>query len=157
TKPSAKPGPKLTKNAPRTTARFASDDKRQDLTYHDWIQVFDYMDDHKSLSPKQVVAYFNLRPDKAGGKLQFGQSALSKKLKQKDHIRATVATGEPNVLSMKRARVVTSPEVDKALGLWVQDMERKRHTVTGPMLIEQRKRFEVALDIPEEQRLTGGG
>ncbi|KAJ7200881.1 hypothetical protein GGX14DRAFT_338995, partial [Mycena pura] len=63
----------------------------------------------------------------------------------------------PNVLSMKRARVVTSPEVDKALGLWVRDMEQKRRTMTGPMLIQQRKRFEEALDIPEEQRLTGTG
>ena len=68
-----------------------------------------------------------------------------------------VATGEPNVLYMKCAQVVTSPKVDKALGLWVQDMEQKRRTMMGLMLIEQRKQFEEALDIPEEQWLTGMG
>jgi hypothetical protein len=36
-------------------------------------------------------------------------------------------------------------------------MEQKRRTVTGPMLIEKRKRFEVALQIPEERRLTRTG
>ncbi|KAJ7215372.1 hypothetical protein GGX14DRAFT_312813, partial [Mycena pura] len=150
----AKPGPKATENAPRTAARFSKNERQQDLTYSDWIEVFNYMDEHPYLGQTAVVSYFKSRADSAGGKLLFGQSALSKKLKQKDKIRALVATGEPNVLSMKRARVVTSPEVDKALGLWVRDMEQKRRTVMGPMLIEQRKRFEEALDIPEEQRLT---
>jgi hypothetical protein len=36
-------------------------------------------------------------------------------------------------------------------------MEEKRRTVTGAMLVEQRKRFEAALNIPEERRLTGTG
>jgi hypothetical protein len=91
-----------------------------------------------------VVKYFSSRPDAKGGKFLFKQPALSKKAKHKDKIHALAATAEPNILSMKRARVVTSPEVDKALGLWVQDMEQKRRTVTGPMLVEQRKQFEVA-------------
>ncbi|KAJ7200987.1 hypothetical protein B0H12DRAFT_976474, partial [Mycena haematopus] len=153
----AKPGPKGTKNAPLTSARFAKDDRRRDLTYSDWIQVFDYIDDHPNVNQGGIVAHFSNCPDSEGGKLLFKQPALSKKLQQKEKIRALVATAEPNVLSMKRARVVTSPEVDRALGLWAQDMERKRQTVTCPMLIEKRKRFEVALNIPEEQRLNGAG
>ncbi|KAJ7721136.1 hypothetical protein B0H16DRAFT_1234494, partial [Mycena metata] len=152
----AKPGPKPAESA-RTSAHFAKDEKRRDLTYSDWTQVFDWMDEHPNTSQKEVVSYFASRRDADGGKLLFKQPALSKKIPQKDKIRAMVATGEPNILSMKRARVVTSPEVDKALGLWTQDMEQKRRTVTGAMLIEQRKRFEEALNIPEEQRLTGTG
>lgn len=133
------------------------DERRRDLTYSDWIQVFDYMDEHPTLSDTAIVAYFSSRPDSEGGKLLFKQPALSKKLPQKDQIRAMVATGEPNALSRERARVVTSPEVDKALSLWAQDMEQKRRNITGAILIEQRKRFEAALKIPEDQRLTGTG
>ncbi|KAJ7468336.1 hypothetical protein B0H11DRAFT_1642053, partial [Mycena galericulata] len=111
--------------------------------------------DH-NLSQKQVVAYFATRPDIEGGKLFFTQSALSKKLQKKAEIRSLVAE-DTNALSMKRARVVTCPEVDAALALWARDMEQKKRTVTDPMLIEQRKRFEEALNIPEERRLTGTG
>jgi hypothetical protein len=154
TKERAKPGPKP-KNPPRTAARFEKDERRQDLTYGDWAQVFDYMDEH-NLSQKQVAAYFATRPDREGGKLLFTQSALSKKLKIKAEIREAVAA-DPNALSMKRARVVTCPEVDAALALWARDMEEKRRTVTGAMLVEKRKRFEEALNIPAERRLTGTG
>ncbi|KAJ7473173.1 hypothetical protein B0H11DRAFT_1628166, partial [Mycena galericulata] len=152
----AKPGRKP-KKGPRTAARFDRDERRQDLTYHDWIQVFDHMEDHDhNLSQKQVVAYFATRPDIEGGKLFFTQSALSKKLQKKAEIRSLVAE-DTNALSMKRARVVTCLEVDAALALWARDMEQKKRTVTGPMLIEKRKRFEEALNIPEERRLMGTG
>ncbi|KAJ7915694.1 hypothetical protein B0H13DRAFT_1576211, partial [Mycena leptocephala] len=150
----AKPGPKP-KNGPRTAARFEGDE-RQDLTYHNWTEVFDYMEDNKDDSQKKVVAYFATRPDAKGGKLFFTQSALSEKLQKKAEIRSLVAE-DPNARSMMPARIVTCPEVDAALALWARDMEQKRRTVTGPMLIEKRKRFEVALNIPEERRLTGTG
>ncbi|KAJ7321072.1 hypothetical protein DFH08DRAFT_625895, partial [Mycena albidolilacea] len=150
----AKPGPKP-KHGPRTTARFKKDERHQDLTYHDWLQVFEYMEEHDR-SQTQAVAYFATRPDADGGKLSFTQSALSKKLQKKTEIRNLVSQ-DRNALSMKRARVVTCPEVDAALALWARDMEQKRRTVTGPMLIEKRKRFEVALNVPEDRRLTGTG
>ncbi|KAJ7844000.1 hypothetical protein B0H14DRAFT_2304134, partial [Mycena olivaceomarginata] len=120
----AKPGPKP-KDRPCTAARFERDERRQDLTYHDWTEVFDYMEDHEDDSQKKVVAYFATRPDTKGGKLFFSQSALSKKLQKKAEIRSLVAE-DPNVGSMKRARVVTCPEVDAALALWARDMEQKR-------------------------------
>ncbi|KAF8181744.1 hypothetical protein K438DRAFT_1976037 [Mycena galopus ATCC 62051] len=44
--------------------------------YYDWTQVFDYMEDNKADSQKQVVAYFATLPDAEGGKLSFTQSAL---------------------------------------------------------------------------------
>lgn len=54
-------------------------------------------------------------------------------------------------------RVVTCPEVDQALRLWQQDMQNKGEVVTGPMLVEKRKRFEELLNVSEEDRLTGVG
>ncbi|KAK7000708.1 hypothetical protein R3P38DRAFT_2474548, partial [Favolaschia claudopus] len=123
---------------PRTAARFDKADRHQDLTFHDWGQVFDYMDENGSLSQVQVVRYFATRSDKEGGKLLFTQGALSKKLKKKAEIRGAISA-DPQAGSLKRARVVTCPLVDAALGLWIQDMEEKKRSVTGPMLIEKRK------------------
>ncbi|KAJ7929402.1 hypothetical protein B0H13DRAFT_1859872 [Mycena leptocephala] len=141
-KPRAKPGPKA-KNAPRTAARFEKDERREDLTFSDWVQVFEYMEEHGK-SQKEVSAYFATRPDAEGGKLLFTQSALSKKLKKKEEIRALVAE-DPNALSMKRA--------PSGCEIW----SKKKRTVTGAMLIVKRRRFEEALKIPEERRLTGNG
>ncbi|KAJ7870614.1 hypothetical protein B0H14DRAFT_3439967 [Mycena olivaceomarginata] len=53
-KPRAKPGPKP-KNGPRTAARFERDERRRDLTYHNWTEVFDYMEDNKDDSRKKVI------------------------------------------------------------------------------------------------------
>ncbi|KAJ7787417.1 hypothetical protein B0H14DRAFT_2399445, partial [Mycena olivaceomarginata] len=116
------------KNLGRTSARYQNDERRQDLTYSDWVQVFDYWDEHPKMSQTAIVEYFSSWPDAEVGKLLFKQPALSKKTKQKDKIRALVAT-EPNILSMKRARVVTSPEVDKALGLWAQCLQLTSDTL----------------------------
>ncbi|KAJ7712474.1 hypothetical protein B0H14DRAFT_3523917 [Mycena olivaceomarginata] len=111
-KPRAKPGPKP-KNGPHTAAHFERDERRRDLMYHNWTEVFDYMEDNKDDSQRKVVAYFATRLDAKGGKLFFTQSAL-------------LVAEDPNARSMKRARIVTCPEVDAALALWARDMEQKR-------------------------------
>ncbi|KAJ7746210.1 hypothetical protein B0H14DRAFT_2637014 [Mycena olivaceomarginata] len=83
TKPQAKPGPKPGQK-PRTAARFSKDERHQDLTYHDWVRVFDYREEtDPPRSQTEVVAYFATHPDQDGGKLQFTQSALSKKTQTK--------------------------------------------------------------------------
>jgi hypothetical protein len=69
-------------------------------------------------SQKQVSAYFATHSDKEGDKLFLSQSLLLKKLEQKDKIRAMVSA-DPNALSMKCVHIVTCPEVDAALGLWM--------------------------------------
>ncbi|CAK5275207.1 unnamed protein product [Mycena citricolor] len=153
-KDKAKPGPKKVKA--RTSARFSKDETQRDLTWSDWLQVFNFMEQEPDMTQKRVVEHFENRPDKDGGKLLFTQSALSKKIKKKDEIRETVANSS-GAGSQKRARVVTCPEVDEALSLWVQDMEQKKNTVTGAMLIEKRKRLEELLNVPKEKRLTGTG
>jgi hypothetical protein len=52
---------------------------------------------------------------------------------------------------------VTSPEVDRALGFWVERMRMKMETVNGAMLQAKRKWFEEQLDVPEAERLKGKG
>ena len=63
----------------------------------------------------------------------------------------------PNALSSKRPRVVTRPDVDLALWLWVQQMNQKGEVVNGPMLMAKREVFEKALNVPEDERLCGPG
>ena len=51
--------------------------------------------------------------------------------------------------------MVTCPDVERALILWVHHMEEKGETVSGPMLLEKRKTFEEMLQVPEDERLRG--
>ncbi|KAF9263840.1 hypothetical protein L218DRAFT_999307 [Marasmius fiardii PR-910] len=59
----------------------------------------------------------------------------------------------PGALSVKQVHVVTSPEVDKALWLWLQSMEKKGEQISGSMLMEKCHQFEELFDVPENQRL----
>jgi len=61
-----------------------------------------------------VVEYFATRPE---GPLIFTQSTLSGKLQRSSEMEARVHSN-PNALSSKRPRIVTRPEVDRALWLW---------------------------------------
>lgn len=63
----------------------------------------------------------------------------------------------PTALSSKCAQIVTQPDVEEALRLWVQHMEQKWETVTGAMLIEKCAQFEDALNVPEQERLRSEG
>ncbi|KAJ7858917.1 hypothetical protein B0H14DRAFT_2577480 [Mycena olivaceomarginata] len=88
TKPRANPGPKPGQK-PRTAARFNKDDRHQDLTYHDWVQVFDYQEDSEPpRSQKDVVAYFATRPERDGGKLKEDPEESEFKFKSKDAMAA---------------------------------------------------------------------
>ena len=53
--------------------------------------------------------------------------------------------------------MVTRPDVERALILWVHHMEEKGETFSGPMLLEKHKTFEEMLQVPEDERLHGGG
>lgn len=59
----------------------------------------------------------------------------------------------PSALSSKRARIVTRPDVEKALVCWFHTMEDKGEHFTGSMLREKRRRFEDLLGVPEEEQL----
>ncbi|KAF9255322.1 hypothetical protein L218DRAFT_950870 [Marasmius fiardii PR-910] len=72
-----------------------------------------------NLKQKDVVNHFSHRKE---GVLKFTQSALSKKLK-------------PEVVA---ELCHMRPDVDRALALWQESMEKRNESVTGAMLIEKR-------------------
>jgi hypothetical protein len=53
--------------------------------------------------------------------------------------------------------VVTHPEVERALVLWFKSMEAKGETVSRPMLVEKRRRFEKSFNVPYDECLTSDG
>ena len=139
------------KDAPKTSAKQESR-SRQNLTLADWLTVFKFMDAHPHLSQGQVVDHFS---NCTNGALVFQQCTLSRKLAQRTELENRV-NSHPNSLSSKRVRVVTRPDVERALILWVHHMESKGETVTGPMLREKRKRFEDLLKVPDAERCGDG-
>jgi hypothetical protein len=158
-KPREKPTPyvrkpdkvKIPRDAPATSATKSKG--RQNLTLHDWLTVFAYMDAHPDMGQGQIVQHFATRKE---GTLTFTQPTLSRKIEKRSELEER-AKSTPNALSSKRPRIVTRPDVERALVLWFRHMEEKRETVTGPMLREKRKRFEEDFNVPENECLTGDG
>lgn len=144
---------KCTKTPSRTSAHTLEATSRQNLTLSDWLAVYAFIDTHPSATQADVVRHFATLQT---GKLIFNQSTLSRKLRERPKMEARI-NDNPAALSSKRPRIVTSPDVERALVLWVQHMEVKGEVVTGPMLREKRKRFEDELKVPEEERLSGDG
>ena len=134
-----------------TSAQPPPQTSRQNLTLADWLLVYAYIDAHPGVSQGNVVEHFQTRHE---GALIFNQSTLSRKLRERPSMEAR-ANDNPQSLSSKRPRVVTRPDVERALVLWVRDMEQRGETVSGPMLREKRKRFENKFQVPETERLLG--
>ncbi len=149
-----KPKKPKQKDAPKTSAKPAAQLTRQNLTLSDWLTVLKYVDDHPLVSQKDVVEHFKTKTD---GALDFTQSSLSRAIHRQSELEAR-SQSNPTALSSKRARIVTRPDVERALVLWVYHMlETKKETVSGPMLREKRKRFEDLFNVPDAERLTGEG
>jgi hypothetical protein len=128
------PGPKTSAKKPQTNHAC------ENLTLNDWLTVVTYHDTHKPISQQEVVAYFAKRPE---GALIFTQSSLSRHLSKKGREEDQAKSlSTPVALSTKRARIVTRPDVEKALVLWVKHMEEKGETVSGPMLVAKREKYE---------------
>jgi hypothetical protein len=141
--------PKVRKeDIPKTSAKPVAPARKPQLTLADWLLVYEYVDKHPASSQAEIVHYFATH---AEGALEFSQSVGNREEMEKR------VESNPNALAGKRARVVTSPEVERALYLWVKSMEAKGESVSGPMLKEKRKRSEDQLNIPEAQRLKGDG
>lgn len=107
------------------------------------------MDDHPEMTQDDVALYFSARPE---GALIFGQTALSKKLKQRPELEARVASN-PTALSGKRLRVTTCPDVERCLILWVNHMRQRGEVVNGHMLRVMRGKFVDDMQVPENERL----
>ena len=124
------PGP--SKETPKTSAHPINKAKRENLTLHDWMTVYSYVDSlPRPINQGRVVRYFATRPQ---GALLFSQATLSRKLQQRTEMEARVES-IPNALSSKRPCVVTRPDVDCALALWVQEMNRKGEVVNSAVSI----------------------
>ena len=146
--------PALSKDTPKTSTQPIEKAKRENLTLWDWLTVYAYVDTlPQPINQGEVVQYFSTRPQ---GALLFSQPTLSRKLRQRPEMEARVDS-IPNALSSKRPHAVTRPDVDCALWLWVQQMDRKGETVNGAMLMAKREAFEKDLKVPEDERLPGPG
>ena len=117
----------------------------------DWMAIYSFVDTHPNASQGEIVRHFK---SLKSGALIFNQSTLSRKLRERPQMEARI-NDNPNALSLKWPRIVTRPDVERALILWIRHMESKRETVTGPMLWEKRKKFEDEFDVPEKERLSG--
>ena len=150
----SKPGPKgpNTKNRPATSARPLKKVKAH-LTNSDWIEVYNWVDKNPYATQVETVKHFSTWPE---GALIFDQGSLSRNLWKRNQREAEV-TANPAALSSKRARVVTRPDVDQALWMWVQDRMTKSRTVSGLELDGKRKIFEERFKVPETERLSETG
>ena len=54
-------------------------------------------------------------------------------------------------LSSKWVYIVTHPDVDQALWMWVHDHMSKNQMVSGPELSAKRRIFEDKFEVPEEE------
>lgn len=149
-----KPGPKGPhfRNQPGSASKQVKQPSKQ-LTNHDWLTVFAWIDANPNRPQQDVVDHFANRRE---GSLQFSQGTLSRKLKKRGDIEAMVKVN-PAALSARRKRVVVSPEVERALMLWVDDMLANGHVINGPLLTAKRKILEDKFNVPPEKRLTDKG
>ncbi|KAI6001166.1 hypothetical protein EDD15DRAFT_2150146, partial [Pisolithus albus] len=148
-----KPSAVANRDSPKSSAQPLQARKHGILTLHDWMTVFMYVDAHPGISQDAVVQHFKTCPE---GTLIFDQSTLSRKLRDRQKLEARIHE-YPNALSMKRQRIVTRPDVEHALYLWVKQMEAKQESVNGAMLVAKREKFEKDLGVPEEEQLRGDG
>jgi hypothetical protein len=142
---------KKAEDTPKTSANPGATKTCKNLTLHDWLTVFRYIDMHPDLSQDEIVSYFWTRAD---GTLMFTQATLSRKLAMRPELEGRV-NDNPSALSSKRPRVVTRPDVERALVLWVKHMEEKNEGVSGAMLVAKRQIFEDSFNVPEDERLHG--
>lgn len=157
-KPCDKPGPygpreKVKQKDQAVTSAITVMAQRKNLTLQDWMTVFSFMDLHPGMEQAKVVKHFATKTE---GTLIFNQSTLCRKLQMRSQLEERVHSN-PNALSSRRPRVVTRPDVEKALVLWFQGMEKKGETITGPMLQTKCQMFEEMLRVPMEERLSGEG
>ncbi|KIK15869.1 hypothetical protein PISMIDRAFT_16207 [Pisolithus microcarpus 441] len=107
-KPQKLGGTTKSNDNPRGSVKSLEGNPQSNLTLHDWLTVFAYIDAHPDMSQEAVVEQFKSRHD---GALIFTQSTLSRKLRDCNKLEARIDQF-PNALSSKRPCVVTHPDVD---------------------------------------------
>lgn len=149
----SKPGPKTPQKVPASSAISAKSCQHKNLTINDWLTVFTFIDNHPGISQTSVCNHFYSLAD---GALEFNQATLSQKVKKWEDLEV-YATSFPNAASTKCEHIVTCPDDDWALYLWVKSMEAKGEIVSGSVLCTKRGFFEQELGVPEEVQLQGEG
>ncbi|KIK90001.1 hypothetical protein PAXRUDRAFT_152047 [Paxillus rubicundulus Ve08.2h10] len=110
---------KHTQDGPATSAQLPQQTSCQNLTLTDWLLIYAYINSHPDVSQAGIVEHFQTCHE---GVLIFNQTTLSHKLRECPKMEAR-ADDNPTALSLKRPQVVTRPDVEHALVLWVWDME----------------------------------
>src|SRR6266404_2859219 len=119
---------------------------RWNLKLSEWLTIFAYIDAHPMLPQTEIVKHFATLKS---GALFFTQLTLSRKLQERSDLEAC-AQDNPSALHLKCPRVVTRPDIERALFLWVKHMEAKGEEVNGPMLKEKCSRFEELFNVHQE-------
>ena len=118
----------------------------------DWLHVVDWFDKKQPVTQEATVKHFKTLHDEA---LVFNKASLAIWLRRGQDQAKLTAT--PSALSSKCIHIVTRPDVEETLWLWVEHMESKQETVSQLMLIEKGAQFEDMLGVPESQRLWSNG
>ena len=149
-----KPGPKgpHPQNQPASASKQVKLPSKQ-LTNHDWLTVFTWIDTNPHRSQQDAVDHF---ANQQQNPLQFNQGTLSHKLKKRSDIEEMVKVN-PASPPARRPRVVVSPDVERALVLWVNNMLANGCVVNGPLLTAKCKVLEEKFNIPAEKRLKDKG
>ena len=126
-------------------------EQQSNLTLHDWLTVFAFIDTYLDMSQDAIVKHFQGHHN---GALIFTQSTLSQKICDCKKLEACV-NKFPNALSSKRPHIVTCPDVDQALFLWIKHMQAKKESVNSAMLVAKRGKFEEQFNVPDEECLKG--
>jgi hypothetical protein len=111
------------------------------------------VDNYPTATQADIVRHFATLKT---GRLIFDQSTLSHKLCECPKIEACIHDNS-TALSSKWLCIVTCPQAEHVLVIWIQHMESIGETVTGPMLQEKWKCLEEELQVPTEERLNGDG
>ena len=151
---SQKPGPRgpHPQNQPASASKQVKLPSKQ-LTNHNWLSVFTWIDANPRRSQQDVVDHFTNRQEDP---LCFNQAILSCKLKKRGDIEAAVKAN-PAALSARRQRTVVAPEVEQALVLWVNDMLSNSNVVNGVVLTAKCKALKEKFNVPPEKHLTDRG
>jgi hypothetical protein len=105
-----KPKLSVVKDAQKTLAKTTKERGCENLTLHDWMVVFAFVDQHPGTTQGNIVKHFASKSDDV---LIFMQCTLSRKMKSQEDLKKCV-TSYPNALSLKCPRVVTRPDVERA-------------------------------------------
>ena len=120
--------------------------KKFECTLHDKITILDWHHKNGSMQSKTVDHF------QKNGFARLKQPSLSKWISKEAEIR-NQALAEKD-LSVKRVRAVDNPEFEKAMSIWVDQLEENEFNgLTGEVIRQVAIKFYDKLGVPEDERL----